>query len=88
MRRRLIAGLCAALCAAVAYGQLRDKPPGTGQAEAYKVTPWPGHGGADQKYEDEVQEHLNRMAADGWRFHSDLAGQFGKLMVFERASGR
>jgi hypothetical protein len=24
------------------------------------------------------------MAADGWRFHSDLVGQFGKFMLFER----
>ncbi len=90
MRRRpmiawmvLIAG-----CSAAVYAQLRERPPSPTLSGAYRVTPWPEHGGVEQKYEDEVQEFLNRMAGDGWRYHSDLVGQFGKLMIFERSSGR
>jgi len=90
MRRKIIVGCVIAIASAAAVcGQLRDKPAAT-TAGAYRVTPWPNHGGADQQYEEEVQEFLNRMAADGWRYHSDLVGQFGKLMIFERdpKSGR
>ena len=88
MRRRIVAaGLVLSLLSAAVYAQLRDKPP-PATAGAYHVTPWPAHTGPDESYAKEVEEHLNKMAADGWRFHSDLAGQFGKMMIFERSSGR
>jgi hypothetical protein len=80
-------GLVLSLLSAAVYAQLRDKaPPAT--AGLYRVTPWPEHTGPDQSYAQEMEEHLNKTAADGWRFHSDLVGQFGKLMIFERATGR
>lgn len=85
-RRTVVVGLVLSLLSAAVYAQLHDKPPGT--AETYRITHWPAHTGPDESYAKEVEEHLNKMAADGWRFHSDLAGQFGKLMVFERSSGR
>jgi hypothetical protein len=83
----VVVGLVLSLLSAVVYAQLRDKPP-PATAGAYRVTPWPDHTGPDESYGKEVEEHLNKMAADGWRFHSDLVGQFGKLMIFERSSGR
>jgi hypothetical protein len=88
MRRRTVAiGFVLSLLSAGVYAQLREKsPPAPGGV--YRVTPWPDRTGPDQSYTQEVEEHLNKMAADGWRFHSDLAGQFGKMMVFERSSGR
>ena len=86
-RRTVLVGLVLSLLSAAVYAQLRDKPP-PATAAAYRVTHWPDHTGSDQSYSQEIEEHLNKMAADGWRFHSDLAGQFGKLMVFERSSGR
>ncbi len=88
MSQRLMGALLIVLCGATAYAQLREKPTASSSAGAYRVTSWPAHTGADQQYEDTVQEHLNRMAAEGWRFQGDLAGQFGKMMVFERVSGR
>lgn len=86
MRLRQVAGWAVVgLACAGAYGQLRDKPASASPAN-FRVTNWPEHAGADQNYAEEVEAYLNRMAADGWRFHSDLVGQYGKMMVFERAS--
>ncbi len=86
-RRTVLVGLVLSLLSAAVYAQLRDKPP-PATAGTYRVTHWPDHTGPDQNYTQEVEEYLNKMAADGWRFHSDLAGQFGKLMIFERPTGR
>jgi len=86
VRWRHAAGWAAVgLTCVAAYGQLRDKPASAGLA-SFRVTNWPEHSGADQSYAEEVENYLNKMAAEGWRFHSDLVGQFGKMMVFERAS--
>lgn len=86
-RKTAVVGLVLSLLSAAVYAQLRDKlPPAT--AEAYRVTPWPNHTGPDESYAKEVEEHLIKMAADGWRFHSDLVGQNIKMMVFERSGGR
>lgn len=75
--------------ALTAYAQTREKPsPPTASPAAYRVTPWPAPESGGAPYEEELQGFLNKMADDGWRFHSDLSGQFGKLMVFERSSGR
>lgn len=88
MRRRTVAvGLVLSLLSAAVYAQLRDKPPPAATG-TYRVTHWPDHTGPDQNYAQEVEEHLNKMAADGWRFNSDLVGQNVKMMVFERSSGR
>lgn len=86
-RRTVVVGLVLSLLSAAVYAQLRDKPlpPTTG---TYRVTPWPEHTGPDQSFAQEVEEHLNKMATDGWRYHSDLVGQFGKLMIFERPQRR
>jgi len=86
-RKNVLVGLAVLSLSVAAYAQLRDKtPPAAGGT--YRVTSWPDHGGPDESYAKEVEEHLNRMASDGWRFHSDLAGQFGKMMIFERSGGR
>ena len=86
-RRTVVLGLVLSLLSAAVYAQLRDKGP-PAAAGAYRVTRWPDHTGPDERYTQELEEHLNKMAADGWRFHSDVVGQFGKMMVFERSSGR
>jgi len=88
MRWRQWMGWAAAVCVgAAAYGQLRERPqapaPGT-----FRVTSWPEHKSADADYIDEVETYLNKMAADGWRFHSEAVGQYGKMMVFERSTGK
>ena len=86
-RRTVVVWLVLSLLSAAVYAQLRDKPP-PATASAYRVTHWPEHTGPDQNYTQEVEEHLNKMAADGWRFHSDLVGQNIKMMVFERSGSR
>lgn len=88
MRRRIVVvALASSLLAAAVYAQLREPtPPAT--AGAYRVTRSPDHSGPEESYAKEVEEHLNKMAADGWRFHSNLAGQSVKMMVFERSGGR
>ena len=86
-RRTMVVGLVLSLLSAAVYAQLRDKAPPVATG-VYRVTRWPDHTGTDESYAKEVEEHLNKMAADGWRFHSDLVGQFGKMLVFERSSGR
>ncbi|MFH1107625.1 MAG: hypothetical protein V1790_00285 [Planctomycetota bacterium] len=88
MRRRVaLVALVASALSAAAYAQLRDKTPPAGGG-LYRVTHLPDHTGPDESYVKEVEEHLNKMAADGWRFHSDFVAQNVKMMLFERASGR
>ena len=86
-RRTVVVGLVLSLMSAAVYAQLGDKAP-PAMAAAYRVTHGPDHTGPEQNYAREVEEHLNKMAADGWRYHSDLVGQFGKMLVFERSGGR
>lgn len=85
-RRTMVVALVLSLLSAAVYAQLRDKPPAA--TGTYRVTRWPEHTGPDESYTQELEEHLNKMAADGWRFHSDLVSQNGKMMVFERSGGR
>ena len=88
MRRRVaLIVLLGSVLSAAAYAQLRDKaPPASGGF--YRVTHWPDHTGPDESYVKEVEEYLNKMAAEGWRFHSDFVGQNAKMMLFERASSQ
>ena len=86
-RRKVLGGLAVLSLSAAVYAQLREKPPPSAVG-VYRVTHWPDHTGPDQKYSQELEEHLNKMAADGWRFHSDLVGQNVKMMLFEKASSR
>ena len=83
----LLFGFLCVVGAVVVYGQLGESP-ATTAGGVYRVTPWPSHSGPDERYAAEVEQHLNRMAAEGWRFHSDLVGQYAKMMVFERAGNR
>lgn len=84
MNRRFAVAIPLAVCLAVAaFGQLRERPDAS-RPGAYRVTAWPEHKTGIQGYFEEVEEHLNKMAADGWRFHSEMTGQFGRMMVFER----
>ena len=86
-RRTMVVGLVLSLLSAAVYAQLRDKPPAA--TGTYRVTRWPDHTGPDESYTQELdEEHLNKMAGDGWRFHSDVVGQNVKMMVFERVTGR
>ncbi len=64
--------------------QTRERPPGGSSSARYRVTSWPDHTGTDKSYSEEVEEHLNKMATEGWRFHSDLVGQTARMMVFEK----
>ncbi len=68
--------------AAVAYGQIRGSA-SSGTAP-YRVTSRPDHE-PDGRYVEEMEKHLNQMAGDGWRFHSELDAPGIKMMVFERA---
>ncbi len=74
------------LLTAVAYAQLSGK--GSAAGGGYRVTPWPTHAGPEESFAKEVEDHLNKLNADGWRFHSELVGPFGKLMIFERSGNR
>lgn len=76
-----------ALVAAIAYGQLRERP-ASPRPGVYRVTSWPDHKSPDQDYNEEVESYLNKMSTDGWRFHSEMTGQFGRMMVFEKGSDR
>ena len=55
---------------------------------AYKVTYWPKPGaGADTLRAEDVEEHLNRMAGDGWRLVGSYAGNTPyPVMIFERTN--
>ena len=86
-RRSALVVLAASVLSVAAYAQLRDKTPSAGGG-VYRVTHWPDHTGPDESYVKEVEEHLNKMAAEGWRFHSDFVGQNVKMMLFERATSQ
>lgn len=68
--------------ALVGLAQVRDRAPTS--SGRYRVTSWPDHTDADKPYANEVEAHLNRMAAEGWKFQTDLVGQTARMMVFER----
>jgi hypothetical protein len=72
-----------ALSAAVAAGIQRGAPPSSDRQTLYRVTPWPVNT-PERPYHEEVERYLNRMAAEGWRFSADLAGQGAKMIVFQR----
>ncbi len=88
VRKRFgVIGLVVLVAAVGVLAQVKERASGRSEG-AYRVTPWPDHADTNQRYSEEIETYLNRMAADGWRFHSELVGQFGKAMLFERASGR
>jgi len=65
-----------------AFGQresARDAKP-AGEA-LWRVTDWPA---ADPEQEDlrEIEAHLNRMAGEGWRFHSQINGHRTNMLGF------
>lgn len=57
---------------------------GPGETAKYKITSWPDHTGPEKSYTEEVETHLNRMASDGWKFHSEMVAQSARMMVFVR----
>lgn len=69
----------------IAWAQRKEGAESAGSAAHYKVTPWPDHS-ANASYVEEVEQYLNQKAADGWRFHSEIASQGARMMIFERAS--
>ena len=86
MRRvNVLIGCVATAAAAICLAQTLPgpQPPET---NLYRVTGWPSHEGPHKQYTEEVERHLNRMAAEGWRFHSTLDGQHVRMMVFERTA--
>jgi hypothetical protein len=88
MKPRTVAFCLYTAClAAVAYGQLRERPANP-RPGSYRVTTWPDHKSADQDYNEEIEAYLNKMATDGWRFHSEMSGQFGRMMVFEGVTSK
>lgn len=88
MNGKRFCGLLLSAClGAAAYGQLRDRP-SAAESGTFRVTSWPDHKSADQDYAEEVETHLNKMAKEGWRYHSEAVGQFGKMMIFERSTGK
>ncbi len=90
MNRRTITtivGLIVFVVAAAAFAQVGRQPGAAANADAkgrYRVTSWPEHTSAENRYADEVERYINRMASEGWRFHSTHVGQRAKMMVFER----
>jgi hypothetical protein len=85
MRYRLLfAGCILVSVSLLILGQTRDRGPASSAAARYRITSWPDHTGPDKNYGQEVEDHLNRMAAEGWRFHGDMVGQTVRMMVFER----
>ena len=52
--------------------------------QLYHVTPWPADS-AGRPYHEHVEEHINRLATQGWLFKTVLVGQREKMMVFERS---
>lgn len=85
MRHRLyfLSGVLAGMTVLI-LGQSRDRTPAASSSARYRITSWPDHTGPDKSYAQEVEDHLNRMASEGWRFHGDMVGQTVRMMVFER----
>ncbi|HNQ22107.1 MAG TPA: hypothetical protein PKK06_03335 [Phycisphaerae bacterium] len=96
MQRNLLAIVVLAavvLYALTALGQLRTREePGEGQqpasAAVFRVTLLPDHADSGTPYSQELEAYLNRMAGDGWRFHSTLVAQNRAVLVFERVRGQ
>jgi hypothetical protein len=84
-RLNVLIGCMVAVAAAICLAQTLPGPQPR-EPNLYRVTRWPTHEGPDKQYTDAVERHLNRMASEGWRFHSTLAGQHVRMMVFERAA--
>jgi hypothetical protein len=80
----MLLGAVLTLIAVAAFGQRREAPSDSGNPP-YRITSWPDHD-PNKRYSEEVQEHLNNLAAEGWRFHSEIVGQSVKMLVFERSS--
>ena len=75
--------LSVGLVAAGAWA-LQDAPArGDREGKRFKVTPWPSDSG-ERNFHEQVEQHLNEMAAQGWEYHSALMGQPAKVMVFRR----
>ncbi len=72
-------GVCALAALAV---QSDDRA--ASRTSAYKVIPWPAHT-TGQAYREQVEHLFNEMAAQGWRFHGDVAAQGARMLVFEKA---
>lgn len=87
MRGKFVIGALTLILAAWAFAAQSRDSDGSSRQRAYRVTPWPDHL-PDNSYVEEVAEHLNRMAADGWRYHSETTGQGARMMIFERAESR
>ena len=84
-RSNAVIGFVVAVAAAICLAQTPPVPQ-PDEPRLYRVTKWPSHEGPDKQYTDEVERHLNRMATEGWRFHSVMAGQNVRMMVFQRAA--
>lgn len=76
--------LALAVVALSALGQRESMREAKPSPPEYRVTPWPVE---DPERDDtrEVEAHLNRMAAEGWRFHGQLTAHRAQMLVFERA---
>ncbi len=66
-----------------AFALQTESAPADSPAAAFRVTAWPP-AQPGREYGDEVETYLNRMAADGWLFKTEIVGQREKLMLFER----
>ena len=65
-----------------------QRSPRSGSKQAvYQVTPWPVNR-TEASYGALVEEHLNEMAAKGWRLSTHLESQGAKMLVFERVETR
>lgn len=88
VRRMLAVGVMVVVLSAVcALAVQRAEEPSPERKAMYRVTPWPDNT-PERPYYQEVERYLNRMAADGWRLNTELAGQGAKMMVFQREVGR
>ncbi len=78
-----VAVAVSAATAFYAFALQAESAPADSATPAFRVTAWPPvQPGRD--YGDEVETFLNRMAADGWLFKTEIVGQREKLMLFER----
>ena len=83
-RSRIRLSLIVLILAAAGAWALQDAPPRSErELKRYKVTPWPADS-AERNFHEQVEQHLNEMAAQGWEFHSVIMGQPARLMVFRR----
>ncbi len=87
MRQTFMAGIVVALIAGVATVCVALQPAGGERSEPhYLVTEWPA-ARASRPYRQFLQEHLNEMAARGWRLDQALiSATSARMLVFHRAS--